>query len=592
MKFKKCISAFLVSALILTSFALPTGFTSYATENEETKVAEEQAETDEVQETEQESEKETEQAAEIDAETPEADNTVGKEADSTVKQEETEEKNVPQGRSLLPLEEVNAYLILTGYSKEEIKSMKVEKVLSLLQDNEGNFIGNEIDPNASVVWAQMKDESGNFLYDEYHKIARDETIDLSPLEGQTDYQMELIVGSGNQLDSGNKRYIVKVYISDKPIEENLQFEVYAEYGDGSREKVEPMRVDFSEVLNAWTDSAGKAHTLWAYGYTVGEVVECERSLLNIISTRVDHPDITAEIYKFDEYRINDLLGIEIFPPITDQILNQDMSKSDTGYQYKNDTNIFVVKYYFDGIEFETNLVGVLVAGGYMYNAGNLYESNDETQRSIIYDTNYYVNGNSSSYEYELEPGFSADEKYEFHLDLMGPKNENFNKNAVKAVVGNYASLEETQNVKDIKEQLLGEGKGYIDNYGGEGVEFTIFFEEGTFWNKEENIQHVKIKVIDYNEEFREFDDSPIVGERDPWFRVTGAKSVEDEGVLDTYIVENGKEINMDTMYGYGYQTVLINLEEKIVKYVLCLPWQIREMLKLLRFMSMEEKNIR
>ena len=29
-------------------------------------------------------------------------------------------------------------------------------------------------------------------------------------------------------------------------------------------------------------------------------------------------------------------------------------------------------------------------------------------------------------------------------------------------------------------------------------------------------------------------------------------------MLDTYVVENGKNINMDTMYGYGYQTVLIN----------------------------------
>ena len=55
---------------------------------------------------------------------------------------------------------------------------------------------------------------------------------------------------------------------------------------------------------------------------------------------------------------------------------------------------------------------------------------------------------------------------------------------------------------------------------------------------------------------REFTDEPIVGERDPWFRVTGL--MLDGQVLDTYVIENGKAINMDTYYGYGYQTIMVN----------------------------------
>ena len=53
-----------------------------------------------------------------------------------------------------------------------------------------------------------------------------------------------------------------------------------------------------------------------------------------------------------------------------------------------------------------------------------------------------------------------------------------------------------------------------------------------------------------------YTDAPIVGSEDPWFRVTGAS--QNGNALDTYIVENGKPINMDTIYGYGYQTIFIN----------------------------------
>lgn len=42
-----------------------------------------------------------------------------------------------------------------------------------------------------------------------------------------------------------------------------------------------------------------------------------------------------------------------------------------------------------------------------------------------------------------------------------------------------------------------------------------------------------------------------------WLRVTGAESSNGKK-YDTYVIENGKNINMDTYYGYGYQTIFIN----------------------------------
>ncbi|MBR1445179.1 MAG: hypothetical protein IJ583_16790 [Firmicutes bacterium] len=59
-----------------------------------------------------------------------------------------------------------------------------------------------------------------------------------------------------------------------------------------------------------------------------------------------------------------------------------------------------------------------------------------------------------------------------------------------------------------------------------------------------------IKVISSN--MPEFSRLPIVGKSDQYFRFTGLKG------KNGYVVENGGVYNLDTYYGYGYHTVLIN----------------------------------
>ena len=279
MRFKKCLSAFLVSALILTSFALPTGFTSSAAETgiTETETVEEQTGTDGIQE--------AVPDTEVSTETPEGDETdalgkdeaeeeadktgVGMEEADTVESDqninnkveesgvagEAKGVDVPQVMSILPLEEVNAYLVLNDYSEEEIKNMPVDKILEMLQDEKGDLI--EIDPNATIVWAYFKDEAGNVIQDEYHAIGKDETIDLTRVQNATGHTIELIVGSGQQLDPGNVRYIINVYTSKK-ISEDLEFEVYTQDRDSSREKVEIVKENFLSSDSKIKDSTGKA----------------------------------------------------------------------------------------------------------------------------------------------------------------------------------------------------------------------------------------------------------------------------------------------------------------------------------------------
>ena len=70
------------------------------------------------------------------------------------------------------------------------------------------------------------------------------------------------------------------------------------------------------------------------------------------------------------------------------------------------------------------------------------------------------------------------------------------------------------------------------------------------------VYKLTVKTTEYQDGILEYDSAPIVGAKDPWFRVTGVKA--GDRVLDTYVVENGKPINMDTRYGYGYQTIFVN----------------------------------
>lgn len=142
--------------------------------------------------------------------------------------------------SLLPIEEKEAALVLNDYTEDEIKAMPLSTVLSKLQDNDGNYIS--IPDDASVVWAHFKDEEGKVIRDEYHEIGRNETVDLSEFSYTTGYTMELIVGSKNQLDTGNIRYIVRVYISDV-VTEFVDWEFYNQNDEtGERKKFSVDRI--------------------------------------------------------------------------------------------------------------------------------------------------------------------------------------------------------------------------------------------------------------------------------------------------------------------------------------------------------------
>ncbi len=138
--------------------------------------------------------------------------------------------------------------------------------------------------------------------------------------------------------------------------------------------------------------------------------------------------------------------------------------------------------------------------------------------------------------------------------------DNWNVIINKIVLGHYDSAEQAEaaGAVDVTSQVL---NGYKTCYGGDGVDFTVLKKarlSSTFPIAYDTLaDKITVRAIEQQNSWIEYTDAPIIGSIDPWFRITGAYNNSGEP-LDTYVVENGKSINIDTMYGYGYQTMFMN----------------------------------
>lgn len=462
--------------------------------------------------------------------------------------------------SLLPLEEVEAYLVLNEKTDEELKSFSVDEMLNSLVDIEGNSIS--IFPSdATTVWRYIKDQDANVESYEKYSIGTGEKIDLTTEQNIYNYHLELIVGSGSQLNSDNVRYIVKVYVTNT-VREELDYTLYLEESNGSRNKVTPERT-FSAINNQIAE-------ITANEYAVPECPEESQYYLGITSEADEHPDIRAEVYDFWEY-----LFSTNAQPITSRILNRDMEKSGEGIPIEYGVANYFAIVYFDK---SNQLIGQsfvtfkAVADTSYINAGLYNKEGNELIDIVLLDAEHYGYEDIDSVFTDdgvhelclmLKNGCSINSDIYCVLDAHGSTyGDDANSYVVKAVEGHYDSLDEASECEDIKDWLIPADKtfpnrGYKANYNYEdgGVPFTIFFEDGNIWK-------ILVLAMEYDSKYdpdyeREYTDAPIIGESDPWFRVTGANDNEGNA-YDTYIIENRKNINIDTMYGYGYQTVFIN----------------------------------
>ncbi len=516
------------------------------------------------------------ESTEPSTEIPEEESTK-EELESTEPSTDLEEEEITPF-SLLPLEEVYAYLILNEYSEEEIKEMPLETVLSLLTDSEGESI--EIPKDAEVVWSYFKDENGKILNDEYHVIGHGDKVDLSQYTTTTNYTMELIIGSGKQLDANNIRYIVKVYISDM-LPEDIDYYLYKD------NKSYRQQVWSSNIITRGSYILDDINIpVISVSYITSSYKEGNSYYLGIKSDIASDPlrkDIQVDVYPMKEFLKYYQNGEPLSGAITDQILNQEDLYHEGGYlgtytaldsseDFLDADNIFCIVYTdaesgrliaYYGLIFSVCSDKLNVTGKILSYENN--QMKDITSKESSYDYSFYwkihlmSEGNgmeignviTQGKDYKLIEGYSSNAEYYYVLDN--------NEHVKKVVQGRFKTLKEAEDAgaEDITDYLLPSDRsklpyGYRIKYGNT-IYFTVFFDNGTVLSYDIDIYSTTKPSTSIN-----YDNAPNVRTTDPYFRVQGVEGYSKYN--DIYIIENDYRTTLDTLYSYGYQTLFINDE--------------------------------
>lgn len=468
--------------------------------------------------------------------------------------------------TMLPIEEVKAYLLLNGYTKEQL-NMSVDDLLNKLEDTNGNPI--KIQEDATTAWYYTKEKDATIeSYKEYKIGDENSKINIYPGEGIDTFQFELIVGKNGQLDSSNIRYIVTVYLTDV-YDEIFDIEIYTQDENNIRTQQIPDKANLWKYI--YKDGTEEN------GYDLCYVSESEDTTLankgsvwlNIKSELQKNPRVTYEIYEVYGNNINHRISGE---SITSKIINQDMKNVNTGYQIsgkKNTDHTFEVITFIDGEYYCRKIFSVRYWNWYPAHEGIV---NSETENNITsgVKSTFGAKEHVTELEYTLMPEYKESDEYYFHYDFVMQKNygtllmQDYSRWIEKIVLGHYDSIEEAEaaNAVDITAQIRST-KGYKADYSGEGINFTVFKYDRLSTSfplpNDTLTDKINVKVKENPNKWVEYTDKPVIGEKDPWFRTVGIQDNNGNSYADKiYIVENGKNMNMDTYYGYGYQTVFIN----------------------------------
>ena len=480
--------------------------------------------------------------------------------------------------SMRPIPEVFCSLVLYNFSDAEIDALTIDDVLANLKDANGNSVS--VSASATTAWRYVMDESDNIETYETYTLGAGEKIDLAYAGDASAFQLQLIVGSGGQLASDSVRYIIRVYVTNT-VSEEYEFELYTQSDDGTRSQVTPDRLQ-----ETYTEESGIS--MVSLIYMTPSHTEGAEYYFGFSSLASEHPNISVDVYTTEEFMNYLVYGASAATSIADQMLNQNMEQPDAGYKgcFDAPTSAYDTKNTFYIVYSETSTgnmmsfqaLSVCVGTDMAYVTSELYgvENDAFVDISLLNADSVdfesldidFGSGAVNSYDaihghyYMLKEGYSADDEYYFSLNAHSTIWDDANSHVEKAVVGIFDSLDAAAGQEDIKDQLIPVDRSTVPygykanyNYENEGIYFTVFFDDGSIWC-------FNARVMAYNPKYDpdymlEFTDAPIVGQEDPWFRVTGVNDASGNA-LDAYIVENGDTVNMDTSYGYGNQTIFIN----------------------------------
>ncbi|MCL2152229.1 MAG: S-layer homology domain-containing protein [Oscillospiraceae bacterium] len=431
-------------------------------------------------------------------------------------------------QSLLPLQETYVTLDLKSYPPASLREVKFYTVLSELSQDQ------IAEDEAAVVWIKRSSGSDD---DRFEIAKQTDTIDLSP-EGnnrKTSFELELIVGTANQLDPNNKRYIVSVETSSR-----ADFYNFSVYTESDRERVNAqVEYNFDKdnnnlVYNLHIPSTYTPESEFILYLSLNEAFSATYDLL-VYSGQWSESGLETAAAAGKE--------------ISDDILNESGRGWKADFSDWGEPQKFTIVFKKDAAiicldQFEVHFSSS--NNGIYYDYG-LYDQS--SQRQVVYSNHSPSEPEQrdsviyTTVSYTLYREYPASGEYYFALEYLHEGLTDHSR-ILKAVVGLYDSLESAENTRDIKDDLFPDNAkdynaGYLGNYSGNGVDFTIFLVDG-------RIYQVNVKAIDGI--YRSVNpDRPDIRSDDTYFRMTGAVG------LDTYTVP----FLHDSLYSMGYQTLLI-----------------------------------
>ncbi|MDR2356155.1 MAG: S-layer homology domain-containing protein [Clostridiales Family XIII bacterium] len=437
--------------------------------------------------------------------------------------------------SLLPLEtEGSLSLDLTAYPLFELSDFPVAVLLEKLD------IDSDLE---TIAWVKKSYQSDD--KDDFRIAQRDGTIDLYPENSySSEYWLELIVGTGAQLDAGNKRYLIDVTVGG--YDGLYDFALYAQ-DDDTREEVSIVGLRHSESESRYDISvpATRAYDAEYYlGLSLGSDLQNAGY------------DVTVYRGQYETAAEAAASGEDVTADVWDQNMTvRDAGLKDAYYWSKHNGFTAVFKKNGTVVGADSFWLNVEPATSSAYVAG-IWSSGDSSREYASYDSN-------SEYDDDLPGEITTFKLYKeypasasYYVSLVCTHNHEqstADEYVKKAVVGHYDTEEEADAAEDIKGLLFPDepwssssSGGHLANYGGAGVDFTVFFTDGS--------EPDKLTVKAVNGTMSRAAANPY--NPDIYFDVQNG--VYDNTNTGTYFNTYRVSPNDDSYYANGYQTLLVS----------------------------------
>lgn len=439
--------------------------------------------------------------------------------------------------SLMPLKEYSMTLDMTGLLPDELKAVKVSAVLSGMRNYSDTPPA--IQPDDVVIWSRG---SGS---DDFTKAERDGTMDLSP---QNDYdgstRVELIAGSGQQLDLNSIRY--HLYVQLTSASQLFAFKVRT--ADGQAMNLYSAGYTTVGSENKFIIESTVDKNQWQPGQ--------EACLSLSLDNRFDRTGLTAAVYRgyYDTEEAAIAAGAE---EIASEIWDADPGyKADYSYKknYEGMPEVTVVLKRNGQTALIKPMVLYLRASTIGMSWPDLYAKtgNDNYTNVIDYNESRSSSWDSAlgmrTYSLTLRSGYAVNNNYYLRMWMHNDADQDSYRdngiaNVKHAALGYFKTAEAICAQPDIKAALFSDS-GYEADYS-RGVIFSVLDIEGGIY---------RMKVV-AAKTAPELPSAPRPDSVDTYFRMRSADAVTENGAedLSCYVMPYAH----DGYYYNGYQTVFL-----------------------------------